>query len=521
MSYSPEELQAFEVEVRRLGPLAAFPWHPQQELALRAATDVIAVIGGNRSGKSKTGEGIVARVARREGPVYRRLKDPEGRRLKIWVAPQTFEKYKSLWESRLRSALEGMRYTYVQTPHPVFTIEDAEGGVEIWGKAQEQGFLSFESDDVDIVVFDEEPADRRVYTSAKTRLATTNGVIVLTFTPLLGMTWTFGEFWLPAVADEHKVADRAWRLGNALTVVNMGMADNPAAVAGGGVQRILDDPGMTQAEKDTRLLGSYGFVEGLIFPDVATLRVDLRPEDPAAIYLLDALPPNRPYEWLLTADPNKRHAAVLTAWDDDGNRYVCGEHYAEGLPDSLHAEAYRELLLTFKLRPQDVTTFADPGGAGAQAILNLAEVGIDAQAVPKDAGSVAASIKRLRRALYKDPGHKHPVTGKKGAPRCYFLRSLQTQWSDGAASYRESRVLWELRQYRQKPDQAPDTPIKEKDDAVDCLRYAELVRMIEPPTPVDHQLLELRARLDHASRQEAEGFDKLLTRLSKLRVEAR
>ncbi len=84
------------------GPLVSFPWHEQQLYAMASATNVVVVLGGNQSGKSTVGGGIVSRLVRREGPVYRRLRKPEGRPLKIWVSPHTFEKYKSNWETRLR-----------------------------------------------------------------------------------------------------------------------------------------------------------------------------------------------------------------------------------------------------------------------------------------------------------------------------------------------------------------------------------------------------------------------------------
>jgi hypothetical protein len=92
---------AAERELQALGPAAEFGWHTQQEYALRAATDIILVVGGNRSGKSQVGVGICSRLVRREGPIYRRLRNPKGRALTIWVAPQTDEKAKSLWEPRL------------------------------------------------------------------------------------------------------------------------------------------------------------------------------------------------------------------------------------------------------------------------------------------------------------------------------------------------------------------------------------------------------------------------------------
>lgn len=513
---SREELLALHERLQRLGSIATFPWHTQQKYALRAATDTIAVIGGNRSGKSKVGEGIIAWCARRDGPIYRRLLDPEGRPLKIWVAPQTDEKAKSLWEPRLIKAFEGLNARYIQSPHRVFKWDDGRGGVEVWLKSQEQGFISFESDDVDVVLFDEEPLDRRVVSSARTRLATTNGVVVLTYTPLNGMTWTYDEIYAPvAEKPEYQVADRVWRLGNTVTVVQMGMADNPAAVKGGGVHRILTDPAMGAAEKASRLYGKYGFTEGLLLPQFANLTTASE-----SIYLLDALPTDRPFRWVLTADPNKRHGALLTAIDHEENRYYCAEHFAESLPDSQHAVAYEAMLREFHLKVEDVDIYADPGGAGSQAKINLAELGFFAASVPKDPGSVSASIKRWRRAAHIDPRHPHPITRQLGAPKCYFLRSLESTWRSGGTLYRESRLLWELRKYRQKPNAAPDTPVKVDDDLVDCGRYFELAHMESPEAPWLDPVQQRRAKLDPASRKEAEDFDRLLAKVARLNPRA-
>lgn len=507
---SRADLAGAQERLDRLGFIATFPWHEQQRFALRAATDVILVVGGNRSGKSTVAEGIANWCARRDGPIYRRLLNAEGRPLKIWIAPQTDEKAKSLWEPRLRKSLAGLEPKYIQMPHRVFKWHDAHGGAEVWLKSQEQGFMSFESDDVDLVIFDEEPLDPRVVSSAQTRLATTNGVIVLAYTPLNGMTWTYDDFYSQvAEREEYQIAPRVWRDANRLTIVQMGMADNPLAVKGGGVYRLLHDPSRSEAEKQARLYGKYGYTEGLLIPQFATLTTDQE-----SIYLLDALPQDRVYHWVLTADPNKKHGALLTAIDHEGNRYYCAEHYAEGLPDTEHARAYRAMLSQFKLRVDDVTVYADPGGAGSQAIINLAEVGFFAQAVPKDPGSVAASIKRLRRAAHVDPRHVHPVTKKFGAPHVYFLRSLESQWKSGSRQYSESRLLWEFRQYRQRPKFAPDTPVKNNDDLVDCARYVELAHEEGPEAPMQDQIAKQRAKLDEASLHEAKDFDKMIDRMA-------
>ena len=508
---SNRDIFAAQEKLKTLGSLLTFPWHQQQIYALRAATDLIVVLGGNRSGKTTVGAGAVGWLARRDGPIYRRLQEPTGRTLKLWVAPQTDEKAKSVWEPLLLKWLDGLKPKYIQSPHRFFKIEDDLGGVEVWLKSQEQGFLSFESDDVDFVLFDEEPMDHRVYSSAVTRLATTNGCVMMTYTPLRGMTWTYDEIYSPVAENPaYQIADRVWRKGNEVTVVQQGMADNPLAVKGGGVYRIQTNAAMSQSEKDARLYGLYGYTEGLLLPQFAGLKTDS-----VSPYLLNALPAGRAYRWILTADPNKRHGALLTAVDHEENRYYAAEHYAEGIPDSEHARAYRMMLRQYHLQDRDVEVFADPGGAGSQAIINLGEVGFFAAPVPKGPGSVGASIKRWRRAAHIDPSHRHPVTGEKGAPHCYFLRSLESTWRSGGKIYHESRLLWELRQYRQRENAAPDTPIKQHDDLVDCGRYVELARMLPAEEAPDDELQKQRARLDAVSRHEAEQFDRMLQQLER------
>lgn len=234
-----------------------------------------------------------------------------------------------------------------------------------------------------------------------------------------------------------------------------------------------------------------------------------------SLYLLDRLPTDRPFTWTLTADPNKRHGGLLTAVDHQENWYCVAEHYAESIPDRLHAQAYLAMLAAFRLTPnRDVSIFADPGGAGAQAIVNMAEVGLFATPIPKDAGSVKASIERIRRQAWVDPGHTHPLTGAQGAPRIYFLTSLRSQWVLDGVEYDESRLLWELRQYRQKPNGKPDEPIKEKDDVVDPLRYLAISR---PSVPVNEDLTEQRKRagLDQMSQKASSEFDELVARATK------
>ena len=510
--------EALQVEAVRWGPIASFPWHDQQLVALREAPDVLCLPAGNQGGKSEVAAGIVGRLVRREGPIYDRLRQPEGRPLKIWVAPQTLDKYKSNWDGRLgERVFAGIKHSVTYSPWTVWRWEDEHGGGELWGKSQDQGWRSFESDVVDLIVFDEEPEDPKLLSSAIVRTATTHGIVVLAYTPLLGLTWTYHTIVEPTQRPAHQLADRYWRTpDNRVAVVQWGMADNPAAAAGGGVERLVHDPTITEAERRARLFGEYGYAEGLIFPELTGLRTDRD-----SIYLLDTLPADRGYSWTLTVDPNKRHGGLLVAQDHANNRYCVAEHYAEGWPDTVHAKAYTELVKVTGLPAAQVPTFADPGGSGAQAIINLAECDIWASPVPKGPGSVKASIEVVRRLLWPDPTHAHPVTGILGAPRLYFLRSLRSQWTTQGVPFNESRLLWELRQYRQDPGKPPDTPIKALDDVVDPLRYHCLVRPIQPDqatwaaTQAEAEARAARTQLDTLSQRASKEFDEATDRLTR------
>lgn len=522
------DLTTLDADLQKLGPLVSYPWHLQQQFALAASTDIVVVGGGTQSGKTQVGSGILSRVVRREGPIYRRLLTSgnpiDQRPMKLWVAPQTLDKFKSNWEHRLlHEVFAGMEYHYTQSPFPVIRWHDEVTTRlklppnELWSRSHDQGFLAFESDVVDVVLFDEEPTDKRIWTSARLRGTTVNGVVVFTYTPINGMTWTYSDFYTTTVKDGFKVADRVWKRGRALTYIQMGMADNPSAVAGGGVDRILNDPSMTEAEKRTRLYGEYGYTEGLIFPSLGGITTES--ED---IHLLDRVPRLKrtpedagqpmPLSWVLTADPNKRHGGVLVGLDPFGNHYVCDEHYADSLPDSLHAQAYKDILRRWDITEDEVLMGADPGGAGAQAILNLLDHGLAFQSVKKDAGSVAASIQMLRRLLWSDPTHAHPVTGQMGAPRLYFLRSLRSTWREDGVEHHESRLLYELRQYRQQEGKPPDTPVKERDDCVDPLRYVTLLRPYQPEidSPEEAGRRAAKDKLDPYSRKVDDEFDRMV-----------
>lgn len=365
-------------------------------------------------------------------------------------------------------------------------------GSVVCHNSQDQDLYTFESSEVDAVFVDEEFQEREKFTSCLMRVATTNGVIVMGFTPLLGLTWTHDRWWKPLVKQGRAecLEDRCYIYrppsgkGSVVVLAQMGSADNPRAAAYS--EEIRNDPGMTDAEKNSRLLGEYGFVEGALVPALAGLDL-MSPRKEHEPYVIDVLPGDKDpatkakalgtlVQYYLIADPNKSMGAILGAVDEDDNIYLITEHLQESWPNRKHAEAFQKMEKIYAAG-QNVLRFADPGSAGAQSMIDFADFGLHFSAIDKGAGSVSASLKKLRNLAYLDPDHAHPITGKTPAPRIYFYRpGMLRQYKTDGVTVVACRTAEQLSQARQSSNLSapPDTPhksVRSKLDLFDCVRY--------------------------------------------------
>jgi hypothetical protein len=505
-------------------PSGWFPWHRIQTWILDspALVDkpvrVILVAGGNRGGKTKVGMGMYSQVIRRESPINDQLlmQDPltgqirvKGPRdpLNIWVAPPTLEKARLDWLNPSDQMglfyWQGDRHVHFrQSPDtvlfsrpPGYTENEIGKGPEAHlglcdktvMKSQDQSVLSFESSAVDMCIFDEEVQDVKKWNSVLLRLATNNGVVLMSYTPLHGLTWSYDRYWAPLVAGgrAEMIEDRCWihepTKGSVIICAQFGSADNPMAAA--YAEEIEGDPGMTDAEKSARLHGEYGYVEGSLVPALSGLDV-LSPRPDHAVYVVDHLPgqqrdgeklPGQIFQYFLVTDPNKSYGGILGGLDAQGNVYLIAEHLEQDWPDRRHLEAFREMERRFAKGP--VRRIADPGSAGAHSIINMADLGMVFEAVRKEAGSVGEGVKQIRSMSWIDPNHKHPITGKMGAPRLYFYRpGMVTEYEENGARFRACRTAQQISAARQTDnvDAPPDTPHKSsrsKLDLFDCVRY--------------------------------------------------
>jgi len=519
-------------------PADFFPWHEIQEFVLNCFDQVagevrmVFIAGGNRGGKSKVAMGVISQVLRRTSGLSKQLlttdkytgeirvkddRDP----VTIWVVPPTLEKARLDWVAPQDGF--GLKYwigdrllRYRETPDTIFyclppgkTEEeclDREGKIDpekvdkILIKSQDQKLESFESSEVDLVVFDEEVQSFEIWTSCRMRIGTTHGALLMAYTPLHGLSWSYKKFWKRLVKDHaaRTVADRCYIFdptgpgeeGPAnIVLAQMGSADNPRAKT--YAREIELDTEMGEAEKGARLYGEYGYVEGALLPALAGIDV-LSPLPEHEIYVVDHLPgmkmrsnPGKKIkgeviDWWMVTDPNKSYGATLTARDSEGNLFFVSEHLEVDWPIGKHAKAFREMELSFVTAT--LHRFADPGGAGAQSIVNLQAEGLAFETMPKGAGSVSASIKKLRGLTFIDPTHRHPITGELGAPRIYFYRLGLLRGGKF-----ESELAQQLSMARQSGNEnaKPDTPHKDnrnKFDLFDCARYTAVVTADYPLT---------------------------------------
>lgn len=500
---SPTEKLSLIVDVKEAmrglespDPGLFFPVHDQQDYFRKNCVyDINIMQGGNRSGKSVEEKIILADVVRRRSPINDRLCiDPEtglairsrNRPLEIWVATPSLEKFRNDWLDT-KDPRDSIKAYLGDTldrvdEHPDIIVRTKKKD-KVLAKSYEQGWLSFESSSCDVIFLDEEPDDPKILNSCLMRVATNNGVIILGFTPLEGLSWTFDRFYdlIVKYGMGKKVRDRIWvsdadEGGRSVLLVQMGMADNPKAKR--EAEKLEKDETILPAEKRARLRGDYGFQEGVFLPRLAGLNLE-KPAPEHEVYVIDELPDY--LEHYLIADPNQRYGAILAAMDMNDNAYFIHQHLEEAWAIQQHADVFTCWLRSFPGAAR--REFADFGAAGKFATNEINKVhGFRFQSVTKGKGSVEESIKVLRAWTVPQAKHVHPITGERGAPKMYFYRpGLIEKLIRNGRELQGSRLVDELSRARQtETDHAkPETPHKTQKfslDLFDCARYLTRVR---------------------------------------------
>jgi phage terminase large subunit-like protein len=133
-------------------------------------------------------------------------------------------------------------------PDSVQVKHESGGTSTIHFKSYDQGRTKWQADTVDWVWFDEEPP-LDVYSEGLTRTNVTLGPIIITFTPLLGMSTVVKRFWIEKLA------------GTSVTVMSLYEAEHYS-----DAQREAIVAACPEHEKSARIYGIPGGGAGLIYP---------------------------------------------------------------------------------------------------------------------------------------------------------------------------------------------------------------------------------------------------------------
>jgi phage terminase large subunit-like protein len=206
-------------------------------------------------------------------------------------------------------------------------VKHVSGGwSEVKFKAYADTRAKFQASDIDVVMLDEEPRDAGIYTECVTRTATTNGIVMLTFTALRGITPLVMMF----RPDLGKPDDRQTDDGSSRAMVTCGWDEVPH-LSEEAKRELKAEYKSRPHEMQARTTGIPSIGAGAIYPIPETEFV-IKPFD---------IPRHWPRVYAL--DPGwDRTAAVWGALDRESDTvYLYSEYYRGQAEPEVHARALR------------------------------------------------------------------------------------------------------------------------------------------------------------------------------------
>lgn len=397
----------------------------QQDALRSLGSEATLISGGNRAGKSEVGcQLAIATAAGSKCWFVQQW-------LKLNNLPMSLvpEEPSNVWVSALSY---GDALTYIR---PKLEKYCPTGTQFIRWKAQDRGqiilpnggkVLSLSADagrekyqgaSVSLVILDEEHPEE-IFSECMLRTVDHGGRVILTMTPLKGITWPHDVF-LENPAQGY-------------SQYSISGLDNPYISSRKLVKAIGH---MSEEAKRSRLFGEFVNQQGLVYSEFSR-----------TIHVVD--PFEIPEDWpkYRTIDFGTRNpfACLWIAWDiRDDTLHVYREYYAQ---ERTTVENGRHVKMLSHGEDYDWTV-ADPESRDGR--LTLArECGFETKAAPKHIG-VTETINWVKERLALDVD---------GNPHLYVHRSC-------------SNLIKEFRLYRWSESRGKDKPIKANDHALDALRY--------------------------------------------------
>lgn len=293
-----------------------------------------AFIAGNRVGKTETGGGyeLVCHLTGQYPKWWmgRRFDRP----ITAWAAGDTGKTVRDIIQFKLLGRVGDFGTGLIPSdaiarttpkqgiPDAVDTIfvKHVSGGVsQVVLKSYDQRRESFQGTEQDVIWLDEEPP-LDIYTECLLRTMTNDGLIMLTFTPLMGMSETVMSFLPGGEIAEKKEGSKC--------VVMAGWDDVPHLTAQMKEELLASIPPF---QRDARSKGIPQLGSGAIFPV---------PESDIVVSDMP-IPEHWPRAYGMDVGWN-RTAAVFAAWDRESDIvYLYAEHYRGQAEPAIHAEAIK------------------------------------------------------------------------------------------------------------------------------------------------------------------------------------
>lgn len=453
-------------DLRTQDPLQFFNPHAKQHDLLMSAEPVKAFLGGNRSGKTTIGivDDLIQAIDPAAVPVH--LKQ-----YKRWAPPF----YCRIATPDFTSTMEGVIYQKLREWAPRAQLVG-----DSWSKAYDKQnrvlrfkngswfqFMTYEQDldkfggaALHRIHYDEEPPES-IRKECLMRLIDYAGEELFTMTPLMGMTWMYGDIWEP------------WEKGELEDgfVVTVDMDDNPY-LDEVTKRRVLR--GLSEEERKARKEGRFVHFGGLIYPSFSRddhCVPDTRPPEG------DEESPWGDCDVYVGIDPGQRHmaAVVYCAVDHAGKITVFDEIAIKGGIVADVATAIHMKNAQWGITPR--LYVIDPAAQN-----RLHQTGRSDQMEYADKGIVTA------------PGQNSVTAG---------INNVRTRLQFGGLeiSFRCTTLIDEFRKYRwASPKKAgeedpKEAPIKKDDHLLDALRYVCMARPFAPKESVPVVVEPLHVRL--------------------------
>jgi len=417
------------------------------------------VLGGNRGGKTVVGAAETVYRLLGEHPYkpkdYRLPRPP----IKVWACSQDLPgssdlPHKQLEELRKwvpKEALRGGEWEKAYAPGArVLTL--ANGSVVVF-KSYDQGLLKFESDAVHFVWMDEEPDDKRIWTSCQMRLADYDGSWMITATPVLSL---LGKGWLEELWEGRGKKDCGYDTHQLFSYSNPHLEE-----------RVLDElfGNLSEDERLVRSVGAFARLGGRVLSEF----------DPR-LHLVDDYIPDRALRHYLIIDPGwKVGAHLFAAVDPKGCITLYAEHYAKEEPIPRRMGVLHALWQAFGKPEYDVI--------GDSAGFSKTRQGGSEKELPSDMDEYQAAAELLGATWFQ------PRRCLKGDPMAYrvkrYLQCRKLLVCRGLTWWQWECERWTRKREREGPaameTAIPDAPITRNDHLMDCTRY--LVNELPDPLP--------------------------------------